>query len=80
MTTAELVDRFQKVIIDPLLLLLFALGLLWFLWGVVIFIWNANSEEARKTGVRHMTWGIVGMFIMVAAWGIINLISNTFGL
>ncbi|MBI2617936.1 hypothetical protein HYW58_00565 [Candidatus Kaiserbacteria bacterium] len=76
----ELMYRIETFIINPLLLLFFAFGLLFFLWGMVQFIWKADSEDGRKTGVQHMLWGIIGMFIMVAAYGIINLIVNTFGL
>ncbi len=80
MSVDDLVSRISQYIIDPIILLLFALGLLYFLWGVAIFIWQSDSEDARKKGVQHMLWGIIGMFIMIAALGIINLIEGTFGL
>ena len=80
MTAATLIERIETVIIDPLILLLFAAGFLYFLWGMTTFIWKADSDEGRSTGIKHMLWGVIGMFVMVAAWGIINLIENTFGL
>lgn len=67
-------------IIDPLLLIFFAAGFLYFLWGITVFIWKSDSEEGRSTGIKHMFWGVIGMFIMVAAWGIINIIKGTFDL
>jgi len=27
-----------------------------------------------------MLWGIIGLVVMVAAWGIVNLVVNTLGL
>jgi len=75
----ELIDNITEYIIDPIILLLFGLGFLYFLWGIAKFIWNADSEVARKEGADHMIWGIVGMFIMVAAFGIISLIKNSIG-
>ena len=75
----ELIDNITEYIIDPIILLLFGLGFLYFLWGIAKFIWNADSEDARKEGADHMIWGIVGMFIMVAAFGIISLIKNSIG-
>lgn len=74
-----IIQRFEKFIIDPLILLLFALGFLYFLWGIVVFIWKADSDEGRETGRKHMIYGIIGMFVMIAVYGIINLIVRTFG-
>ncbi len=67
-------------ILQPAIYLLFALALLFFFYGVFEFIKNADSEEGRNTGKNHMIWGIVGIFIMLSAKGIINLILATFGL
>jgi len=75
-----IIQRFEKFIIDPLILLLFALGFLYFLWGIVVFVWKADSDDGRETGRQHMIWGILGMFVMIAVYGIINLITRTFGL
>lgn len=80
MTAVTLISRIETFIINPVLLLFFSVGLLYFLWGITVFIWKADSEEGRSTGIQHMLWGVIGMFIMVAAWGIINIIGNTFGL
>lgn len=75
-----IIDRIVAVLINPAIYLLFALAFLYFLWGVTVFIWKSDSEDDRKTGVQHMLWGVIGMFIMVSAFGIINLIENTFGI
>ena len=80
MTAVTLINRIETFIINPILLLLFSVALLYFLWGITVFIWKADSEDGRSTGIQHMLWGVIGMFIMIAAWGIINIIGNTFGL
>lgn len=72
--------KIQILIINPLIGLLFALALMFFLWGLMQFILNANNEEGRTAGKNHMIWGIVGMFIMVSAYAIIDILRNTFGL
>ena len=75
-----LVSRINAVIIDPLLALLFAAGLVVFLWGIVEFLMGISAgSEKKDDGKQHMFWGIVGMFIMVAAAAIIRIIINTFG-
>lgn len=76
-----LVSRFVSVILNPTIALLFGIALVVFLWGVAKFIWaSADNEGDREEGRRHMIWGIVGMFIMVAALGIISIVTNTFGI
>ncbi len=72
--------KFNDVILNPIITLLFALAVVYFLWGVSQFILNSESDEAREKGKMHMIWGIVGIFIMIAVFGIIRLIANTFGL
>jgi uncharacterized membrane protein YidH (DUF202 family) len=67
-------------ILTPIIYLLFALAMIYFLWGVFEFVKNADSAEKRADGYKHMIWGIIGIFIMVSAKGIINLILSSIGL
>ncbi len=73
----QLINRFIDVIIDPVLALLFALALVYFMWGLIVFLANPDDESKRDEGRRHMLWGIVGMFIMIAASAIIKVIMST---
>jgi hypothetical protein len=69
-----LLDNIKTQILNPLIYLAFAAAFLVFGYGVVEFIRHADSDEGRETGGRHILWGVVGMFIMASAFGIINLI------
>jgi len=75
--SSDLIAKIKTVIVNPIIGLLFALALMFFLWGIVEFIWVAGGEEGRKKGARHILWGLIGMFIMVSVFGIINFILNT---
>jgi hypothetical protein len=75
----NLVDKFTNYIVDPAILVVFAAGFFFFVYGLVEFMWNLN-EGAQSNGKQHMLWGTVGMFVMVSVYGIVALISNTFGL
>lgn len=77
MTPIPLLENIKKAIVDPIIYFLFALALLYFLYGVLELIRNAESDEARKVGQQHILWGVIGMFIMVSFWGIMHLICNT---
>lgn len=67
-------------VLNPLIWLLFAVALVIFLWGVVEFLRerDSNSQKAND-GKQHLLWGLVGMFIMVSAFAILNLIKNVLG-
>jgi hypothetical protein len=76
-TFSKLFDNVKADILTPLIYLLFALAIVYFVWGVMVFIQNADNADKRKEGYDHMIWGIVGIFIMVSAIGIINIITAT---
>ena len=80
MDGTALMSKIVSVIINPIIMLLFSVGFVLFLWGLVVFMANADSSSERETGVQHMIWGIIGMFIMVASYAIIQVVLNTFGL
>ena len=58
----------------------FALAFLFFLWGVALFIFSAGNEDAKDKGKRVMIWGIVALFVMVAVWGLVNVIAGLTGI
>ena len=72
-------NKINRYILNPIIVLMFAVALLVFIWGVFQFISNATENSAREDGKRNMLWGIVGMFIMVSVYGIIRVILSTFG-
>ena len=58
--------------------LLFSGALAIFIFGVVKFIGNSDSKEKGK-GRDFMIWGIVGLFVMISVWGLVNVFNATFG-
>jgi len=78
--TTQLIYNINSKIIAPIILLLFSLSLVVFFWGIVDFIRGSDNETVRQIGKDHMIWGIIGIFIMVSAWGIILVAINTFGI
>ena len=71
------IGNVNDMIINPLILFLFALAVVFFLYGVLEFIFNQESEEKKTTGKSHMLWGIVGIAIMLGVWTLLNMIINT---
>ncbi len=66
-------------IINFATLVVIALSLVAFLWGLANFIRNADNDEEVKKGKKLMIWGLVALFVMFSIWGIINLLDDTFG-
>lgn len=60
--------------------LMFALAIVFFIYGVIGYIKNADNEAERTKGRDFMIWGIIALFVMVSVWGIVNLLRNTFSL
>ncbi len=63
-------------LVNTLILVVAALALLYFFWGLAKFILNAASEDAQKEGKNIMKWGIVALFVMVSIWGIVRFIGD----
>lgn len=74
-----LVKSINRVVINPVIFFMFAVAMVYFLFGVAQYLMYADNEEIRKKSKSHMIWGIVGLFIMVAVFGIMRLILNTVG-
>ncbi|MFA6416301.1 MAG: hypothetical protein WCW56_02310 [Candidatus Paceibacterota bacterium] len=72
-----LIDNIERVILDPLITLLFALAVMYFIWGLLETITSGDDSAKRKTGSQHIMWGLIGIFIMVTVYGILNVVSST---
>lgn len=66
-------------IIKLLIPVVAALALLTFFWGMAKFISAAGDEKAIADGKNIMIWGVIAVFVMVSIWGIISLLSGSFG-
>ncbi len=64
-------------IVSPLIWLLFTVAFVYFLWGVVRYIANGENEEERSKGTQHMLWGVIGLAIMLSAFGIAAFVYNS---
>jgi len=64
-------------IIDPLVVLAIILAVMFFLFAVVKYLTQYGNEKARSDSVKTITWGIVGLFAMVAMWGLVKLLQQS---
>lgn len=64
-------------IVNQVIPILFALALLGFFYGLVMYIFGKedNKDQAKKT----MIWGVVALFVMASVWGLVTFIGTAVG-
>jgi len=79
MTVAKLISNITNQILNPLIILLFTVATLMFAWGIVQYVLGGQGSDQKMTHAKNaMLWGIIGMFIMASAWGIVSLLCDFF--
>ncbi len=76
-TIGSLICRFQQLL-NSIVPVLIALGVVYFVWGVVRYV-IADGEEAKKKGKDGMIYGIIGFAVILGMWGLVNIVVNTLG-
>ena len=58
--------------------LLIAAAVIFIIWNVVIYLIKGGEEGARSKAAMSILWGIVGLFVILSIWGLVNILLNTF--
>lgn len=66
-------------ILNTLIPILVVLAVVYFIWGVIQYV-IADDEEAKSKGRNRMIWGIIGLVVIVAMWGLVGIVKSTFSL
>lgn len=66
-------------ILNSILPVLIALAVVYFVWGVVLYV-IGDAEEAKKKGKDRIIYGIIGLAVIVSLWGLVYIVVDTFGL
>jgi len=57
---------------------LITVAVVYFIWGVIQYSLS-SSEEAKKKNKGIIIQGLIGLFVIVAFWGILKLVTDTTG-
>jgi len=57
--------------------LLVGLAVIYIIWHIVQYFIHGESAKRKEAGM-NILWGIVGLFIIVSLWGLVNILVNTF--
>ena len=74
--TLQTILQTLKNILDFLIPFLITLALVFFLWGLALFILKAGEEKEKGRDI--MIYGIIALFVMVSIWGLVRVLNNTF--
>ena len=75
----NILNFFSCTLLGWIVPLVITLSVVAFIWGMIEYFLNPNNEEKRKSGKGFMFWGLITLFVMVSMWGIVSVLSNTFG-
>ena len=73
---AKLISNIKVYILNPIIGFMFAVAVVMFIYGIVEYIWSADNEDKVAVGKKHMIYGIIGIFVMIGVYGILNLLSG----
>ncbi len=76
MTIAGLIHNIIGVL-NQIIQLLMIVATVVFLWGIIQYVIAGDSEDKLQKAKDYIIYGILGLFVMVAMWGIVFAIQNT---
>ena len=82
LSVAQLMYKIDTYILNPLIKLGFVVALVYFFWGVVTYLKDRESGAilgGKGKDTSHIVWGLLGLLIMVSAFGIMSAIKNILG-
>src|SRR3990167_6067213 len=66
-------------VLNAVVPILIALGVVYFVWGVVTYV-ISNDEEAKEKGRNRIIYGIIGLAVIIGLWGLVAILTSTFQL
>jgi NADH:ubiquinone oxidoreductase subunit 2 (subunit N) len=81
-TSAQAAGQFLINFINTIAVpVLFAIAFFVFVYGIFsYFILSRGDEEKQQTGRSLMIYGLIGFFLMVSVWGLVNILIGTVNL
>ncbi len=77
MDASGLIRKLAVSILNPTIGLLFGLAILIFVWGIAQYIRASDESGERAKGAQHMMWGLIGIFIMLSAYAILQAFTTS---
>lgn len=76
-TNVETLIRRVQGIMNAIIPLILIVATIVFIWGVVTVVISTGNVEKRKEGKDLILYGLIGLFVISAVWGLVAIIGNT---
>jgi hypothetical protein len=60
--------------------LLMGVAVVFFVYHVIRYFIIAADGEGRKEAGNYVLYSVIGFFVILSFWGLVNIVQNTFGL
>lgn len=74
----SLVDKINSIL-NAVIPILISFAVVYIIYAVVRYV-IASTDEGREKGKSAIGYGILGLFIILSIWGLVNILVRTFGL
>ena len=79
MTIEQIINKITEQILNPVVILLFVLATIVFIWGIIQYVIGSQGDTGKLEKAKNtILYGIIGMFIMASAWGIVTILQDFF--
>jgi len=65
-----------KGIINLLIPLAVACAVLFFIWGLAMYILRSGDVKSKEEGRTKMIYGVIALFVIVSIWGIVGFLGR----
>ncbi|MBI4121275.1 MAG: hypothetical protein HY457_03400 [Parcubacteria group bacterium] len=77
-TVSSILTRVMSIL-NLVIPIVITFALITFLWGVFKYV-TAGESDDKKKAIELIAYGLVALFVMVAVWGLVAIVGNTFGI
>src|SRR3989338_8395997 len=64
--------------LNQVLVLMIGLAVVIFVWYIIQYFIKPNED--RKNAGMYVMYSLIGFFVILSFWGLVNILQNTFGL
>lgn len=65
--------------IQPSIIVLFSLAIVYFLWNIAEVMRKGNKDPKELATLKDKAlWGIIAIFVTSSLWGLVGILTNTF--
>lgn len=76
----KIIQTVSNDILWPLITLLIVLATVSFIFGAIKLLLSAKEPKKIEEGRKFIIYGLLGLFTIVAMWGLVSVIKRTFDL